>query len=137
MKRTSSSKNSVPRLNSLLYRLQHPPGPEEQPYLDQLMFFLDDPPPGIRDRWKEGAAMCAALGITCSGSSVWRLYRSYAVEWRARLALQTGNAHGEAPGAPGKKVAPIIALRTGQQAPAVIPWMRRIRLIRLFFSGAP
>ena len=32
---------SVPRMDSLLHRLQHAPGAEDQPYLDQLMIFLD------------------------------------------------------------------------------------------------
>ena len=53
---------SVPRLDSLLHRLQHAPGAEDQPYLDQLMIFLDGSPPGIRDRWKQGAR----VGLTDS-----------------------------------------------------------------------
>ena len=89
MKPTAPAPNPVPRLNSLLHRLRQTPGPEDEPScLDQLMIFLDDPPPGVTDRWKEGAAMCASWGIACSGASVWRLYRSHAVEWRAHLALQ-------------------------------------------------
>jgi len=82
---------SVPRLNFLLHRLQHAPGAEDSSYLDQLMIFLDDPPPGVSDRWKEGAKMCCDWGIPCTGASVWRLYRSHAFEWRLRLAQEAGS----------------------------------------------
>jgi hypothetical protein len=75
-------------LDSLLHRLQHAPGQEEdQSYLDQLMIFLDDPPPRSGDRWEKGAEMCAAWGVPCSHTSVYRLFRSYAAQWRARVAL--------------------------------------------------
>src|SRR5258707_5518833 len=88
----SMKRLSVPRLDSLLHRLQHAPGAEDSPHLDQLMIFLDDPPPGVSDRWKEGARMCSDWGVPCTGASVWRLYRSHALEWRLRLAQQ-GKLH--------------------------------------------
>src|SRR5258708_22083478 len=88
---------SVPRLDSLLHRLQHAPGTEDSSHLDQLMIFLDDPPPGIGDRWKEGAKMCSDWGIHCTGASVWRLYRSYALEWRLCLAQEAGSTVCETP----------------------------------------
>src|ERR1017187_5192530 len=86
---------SVPRLDSLRHRLQHAPGAEDQSCLDQLMIFLEDPPAGVRDRWKEGAKMCGDWGVACSGASVWRLYRSYALEWRLRLAQESAASAGE------------------------------------------
>ncbi|HEX4140281.1 MAG TPA: hypothetical protein VHY09_08035, partial [Candidatus Methylacidiphilales bacterium] len=92
MKRTSSPRVAVPRLNSLLHRLQKAQGPEDEPYLDQLMIFLDEPPKGVTDRWKAGAEMCAAWGIKTSGTSVWRLYNSYLIEWRVRVALKIDDA---------------------------------------------
>jgi hypothetical protein len=98
------------------------------------MIFLDDPPPGTRDRWKEGAAMCAAWGITCSGASVWRLYRSYAIEWRAHLALEIGLENGESLEALGQKAARMIALRicellaNPQTPPAVLLGLARVEL---------
>ena len=54
------------------------------------MIALDDPPPGVRDRWKMGAKMCTDWGIPVSGASVWRLYRSYVLEWRFYLAQESG-----------------------------------------------
>ena len=41
---TKSPSSRVPRLNSLLHRLQKAPGQEDESYLDQLMIFLDNPP---------------------------------------------------------------------------------------------
>ncbi len=103
---------SVPRLDSLLHRLRHAPGAEDSSYLDQLMIFLDDPPPGIRDRWKEGAKMCSDWGIPCTGASVWRLYRSHALEWRLRLAQEAGSTVGETPESLTEKTAQMVTLRT-------------------------
>jgi len=103
---------SVPRLDSLLHRLQHAPGAEDSPYLDQLMIFLDDPPPGVGDRWKEGAKMCSDWGVPCTGASVWRLYRSYALEWRLRLAQEACSTAGETPESLTEKTAQMVTLRT-------------------------
>jgi hypothetical protein len=113
-KRTMSSPISIPRSGSLLHRLQHAPEPEEgaQPYLDQLMIFLDDPPAGVRDRWKKGAKMCAAWGITCTHTSVWRLYRSYAIEWRQRLSHDTDFASNESSEALEERLAKLAVLRS-------------------------
>lgn len=112
MKRISSVTPKVPRLKSLLHRLQQTPGPEEQPYLEQLMIFLDDPPAGVGDRWARGAEMCTAWGIATSGASVWRLYRSYVIEWRARLALQMDDVTSRTNEELAQKAARLIALRT-------------------------
>jgi hypothetical protein len=126
--------NSVPRLNSLLHRLQHAPGQDDEPYLDQLMIFLDDPPPGIRDRWKEGAEMCNAWGIPCTGASVWRLYRSYAIVWRSRLALEASAEASETPEVLDQKAAQMIAFRSReilanpQSPPASLISLARIEL---------
>jgi hypothetical protein len=112
MKKSALPPASVPRLHSLLHRLQQTPGPEDQPYLDQLMMFLAFPPPQVGDRWKKGAAMCAEWGIATSGTSVWRLYLSYGMEWRARLALQNDAARPLTPKDLAKKSAEMLALRT-------------------------
>jgi hypothetical protein len=125
---------SVPRLDSLLHRLQHAPGAEDQPYLDQLMIFLDDPPPDVGDRWKEGARMCSDWGIPCTGASVWRLYRSYALEWRLRLAQEAGSTVGETPESLTEKTAQMVTLRTfevlanPQSPPACLVGLARIEL---------
>jgi hypothetical protein len=87
MKPSLSAPLSAPRLNSLRDRLEKKPGPEDEPYLDQLMMFLDHPPQDVGDRWKAGAEMCAQWGVTTSGTSVWRLYLSYLFEWRIRAVL--------------------------------------------------
>jgi hypothetical protein len=112
MKKTFRAPNSVPRLNSLLHRLQKTPGPEDEPYLDQLMMFLDDPPPDAGDRWKKGAKMCAEWGIATTGTSVWRLYRSYMIEWRARIALHLDDLSVQTPETLGQKAERLIALRS-------------------------
>lgn len=112
MKPKISAPKQVPRLNSLLHRLQKNAGPEDDPYLDQLMLFLDDPPSDVRDRWKAGAEMCAAWGITCSGTSVYRLYCSYKIEWRARIALKMDDLSAETPETLGRKAELMVALRT-------------------------
>ncbi len=93
---------SVPRAGSLLHRLLHITPTADPPHLDQLMIFLDDPPPGVRDRWKQGAKMCSAGGIPCTGPSVWRLYRSHVLEWRVRLAAEA-SADAAEPALPSKK----------------------------------
>ena len=74
----------VPRLESLLHRLQHAKDADGRPIplLDELLFFLDDPPPGTGDRWQEGADLCASRGIPTSRMSVWRLYRAQILQWR-------------------------------------------------------
>ena len=125
---------SVPRLDSLLHRLQRAPGAEDQPYLDQLMIFLEDPPAGVHDRWKEGAKMCGEWGVPCSGASVWRLYRSYALEWRLRLAQEAAERAGETPQSLNEKTAQIVSLRTfevlanPQSPPACIVNLARVEL---------
>jgi hypothetical protein len=125
---------SVPRLDSLLHRLQHAPGAEDSSYLDQLMIFLDDPPPGVSDRWKEGAKMCSDWGIPCTGASVWRLYRSHALEWRVRLAREAGVSVGETPESLTEKTAHMVTLRTfevlanPQSPPAALVGLARIEL---------
>jgi len=50
------------------------------------MSFIDHPPPGIGDRWKAGAAKCAAWGISTTGASVWRLHQSFLAQEQARHA---------------------------------------------------
>ena len=109
--RSESPPLSVARLDSLLHRLQHAPGAEDSSYLDQLMIFLDDPPPGTGDRWKEGAQMCSGWGIPCTGASVWRLYRSHAIEWRLRLAQEAAAVH-QTPESLTDKTAQMVTLRT-------------------------
>ena len=104
----------MPRLNSLLHRLQKNPGPDDEPYLDQLMIFLDDPPDGVTNRWTAGAEMCAKWGIATTGPSVYRLFRSYLIEWRLRIALNLGDAEIESDEVLGKKIARLIILRTGE-----------------------
>jgi len=125
---------AIPRLDSLLHRLQHAPGAEDQSYLDQLMVFLEDPPAGTRDRWKEGAKMCGDWGITCSGASVWRLYRSHILEWRLRLAQEAAAGAGETPESLREKTAQIVSLRAfevlanPQSPPACLVSLARIEL---------
>ena len=74
----------VPRLASLLHRVSHAKDAEghSAELLDELMFLLDDPPPGTSDRWQAGADLCAAHNIATSRMSVWRLYRSHIIQWR-------------------------------------------------------
>jgi hypothetical protein len=125
---------SVPRLDSLRHRLQHAPGAKEAAYLDQLMIFLDDPPPGVGDRWKEGAQMCSDWGIACTGASVWRLYRSYAIEWRVRLAPEAGPFVGADAESLIEKMAQMVTLRTlevlsdPQSPPACLVGLARLEL---------
>ncbi len=132
--RTKSPPLSVPRLDSLLHRLQHAPGAEDSSHLDQLMIFLDDPPPGVTDRWKEGAKMCSDWGIPCTGASVWRLYRAHALEWRLRIAQEIGATVGQTPESLTDKTAQIVALRTfevlanPQSPPACLLGVARLEL---------
>ena len=74
----------VPRLESLEHRLQHARDADGRPIplLDELLFFLDDPPPGTRDRWQQGADLCQQHGIKTSRMSVWRFYRAHILQWR-------------------------------------------------------
>ena len=74
----------VPRLDSLLHRLQHAKDADGKPVplYDELLAFLDDPPPGTGDRWQKGADLCRRHGIETTRMSVWRLYRSQILEWR-------------------------------------------------------
>ena len=74
----------IPRLDSLLHRLQHAKDADGQPIplLDELLFVLDDPPPGTADRWQKGADLCETYGIATSRMAVWRLYRSHILQWR-------------------------------------------------------
>jgi hypothetical protein len=112
MKTMIFAPTSVFRLNSLLHRLQKIGGPEDEPScLDQIMIFLDDHPPGVTDRWKEGAGRCAAWGVTCSGTSVWRLSRSHALEWRVRLALKADCAQDESLEAIHERAERLLTLR--------------------------
>ena len=125
---------SVPRLDSLLHRLQHAPGAEDDSYFDQLMIFLDDPPADVCDRWKEGAKMCGDWGIPCSGASVWRLYRAHVLEWRLRCAQEAGASLGETPETLQNKTAQFVSLRTLEvlanphTAPACLVNLARIEL---------
>ena len=112
MKPISSPPVKVPRLNSLLHRLQKNPGPDDASYLDQLMVFLDDPPKDVTNRWVAGAEMCAAWGIKTSDTSVWRLYKSYLIEWRVRVTLKIDDAGIESTEVLAQKATQMIALRT-------------------------
>lgn len=70
---------AVPRLASLQHRLQHAKDTDGRPIplVNELLFFLDDPPPGTRDRWQEGADLCQKHGISTSRMSVWRFYHAH------------------------------------------------------------
>jgi hypothetical protein len=74
----------IPRIESLDHRLQHAKDADGQPIplRDELLFFLDDPPPGTGDRWKQGADLCQCHGIETSRVSVWRFYRAHILQWR-------------------------------------------------------
>ena len=79
---------SVPRIESLQHRLKTAKGPDGEPLtlIDDLMFFLEDPPQGVGDRWQAGAELCAAQGITASRIAVWRWYRAHVLQWRCENA---------------------------------------------------
>jgi hypothetical protein len=142
MKKISAPPAPVPRLNSLLHRLQKTPGPEDEPYLDQLMIFLEDPPDGVTDRWKAGAEMCHAWGIATTGTSVYRLYQSYLIEWRVRIALKIDDAEAGSAEVLGEKVARQILLRTGEMLgnpstpPAVLVGLLRANLREKYLEFA-
>jgi hypothetical protein len=40
---------------------------------------------------RKAPTLCAAWGITCSGTAVYRLFRSHANAWRADFALRSDN----------------------------------------------
>jgi hypothetical protein len=84
----TSSSPSIPRNKSLHHRLQTAKGPDGEPLplLDELMIFLEDPPPDARDRWQAGADLCAARGITTSRGAVWSFYRGHFLQWRRKGA---------------------------------------------------
>jgi hypothetical protein len=97
MKHSQHQPVSVPRTTSLFHELQQNPGTDEESRFGQLMIFLDKPPPGVGDRWKKGAKMCAKWGISCTGASVWRLYRRYVVDWRLFVAKEATEEIDESP----------------------------------------
>ena len=74
----------IPRIESLQHQLQNAKDSDGHPIplLDELFFFLDDPPSGTRDRWQAGADLCHDHGIKTSRMSVWRLYRAHILQWR-------------------------------------------------------
>ena len=74
----------IPRLDSVLHQLQHAKDADGQPIplIDELLFFLDDPPQGTTDRWQKGADLCQTHGIKISRISVWRFYRTHILQWR-------------------------------------------------------
>ena len=74
----------IPRLASLEHRLQHARDADGEPLdlIDELLFFLEDPPSGTADRWQEGANLCQRHGIQTSRMSVWRFYRAHILQWR-------------------------------------------------------
>jgi hypothetical protein len=134
--KTKPATNIVPRLGSLFHRLQLASRSKElpQPYLDQLMVFLEDPPPDVRDRWKEGTSMCDAWGVPTTGSSVYRLYQAYFLEWRLRLACEADSAVTGSPESLKEKAERMISLRTyetladPQLAPSCLVGLARIEI---------
>jgi hypothetical protein len=80
--------------------------------------------------------MCSDWGIPCTGASVWRLYRSYALEWRLRVARETASTDGETPESLTEKTAQMVALRTfevlanPQSPPACLVGLARIELCK-------
>ena len=108
---TKSPSSPVPRLNSLLHRLQKAPGQKDESYLDQLMIFLDNPPANSGDRWIKGAEMCAAWGVPTSDTAVYRLFRSYALEWRSRIAFEASSGATEKFEMVEERAAKMLALR--------------------------
>jgi hypothetical protein len=78
----------VPRLRSLAHRLLHLKDANGQPIPlhDELLFFLEIPPEGTRDRWQKGADLCAGHGIQTSRMAVWRFYHANILEWRRAQA---------------------------------------------------
>ena len=84
----TKSTPSIPRIESLHHRLKNAKDASGQPValLDELMVFLEDPPPDVGDRWQAGAELCAAQGVPTSRMSVWRFYRTHILEWRLEQA---------------------------------------------------
>src|ERR1700761_8414448 len=78
----------VPRLASLAHRLRHAKDADGQPIAlrDELLFFLEAPPQGTRDRWQKGADLCATHGVQTSRMAVWRFHRANILEWRREQA---------------------------------------------------
>ena len=80
----TSSLPPVPRIESLHHRLLNAKTSTGEPteLLDELMIFLEDPPPETGDRWQAGADFCSGHGIETSRMAVWRFYRAHVVQWR-------------------------------------------------------
>ena len=80
----SKRRLKIPRLESLEHQLRRARDADGRPVplVDELLFFLDDPPPRTRDRWQKGADLCARHGIQTSRMSVWRFYRAHILQWR-------------------------------------------------------
>jgi hypothetical protein len=78
----------VPRLRSLAHKVLHARDADGKPLAlhDELLFFLESPPEGTRDRWQKGADLCAGHGIETSRMSVWRFYHAHILEWRRAQA---------------------------------------------------
>ena len=80
--------------------------------------------------------MCGTWGIVTTHTSVYRLFQTYGVEWRAGLALQSQIAH-EKPETLAQKSAQLISLRTCEllndpdTAPATVVSLARLELARL------
>ena len=83
-----ATRKRIPRVDSLLHRLQHAKDADGQPIPlhDELLFFLDDPPPDTGARWQKGAALCESHGIKTSRMSVYRFFRAHILEWRRAQA---------------------------------------------------
>lgn len=92
----------IPRIESLDHRLRHARDPDGQPVplRDELLFFLDDPPPGTGDRWQAGADLCRTHGIATSRMSVWRFYRAHILPWRRDQAPPRARSPGNRPTPP-------------------------------------
>lgn len=82
--KSRTPRTKLPRLDSLLHRLQYAKDGNGRPldFYNELLKFLDDPPPGTGDRWQKGADLCRRHGIETHRMSVWRLYRAHIIEWR-------------------------------------------------------
>jgi hypothetical protein len=61
--------------------------------LDELLFFLDDPPSGTGDRWQKGADLCQRHGIKTSRMAVWRFYRGHILQWRLEQNPRAAASH--------------------------------------------
>jgi hypothetical protein len=100
------------------------------------MMFLDDPPPDAGDRWKKGAEMCAAWGISTSDTAVYRLFRAHAAEWRAGLALRADTLGDATIEGLEEKTARLVSLRVFEvlanpaSAPTTLVNLARVELAR-------